>query len=165
MAQDISEWVERCYTCIQFRKRPQKPFTGFFTSQHQLPWHHVLLDFEGPITPADVDGGRYILTYTCLVCYGSLLEVVPALTHNHVRRALLACVLRAKTIPCLAGHDGDQAFTSLLFQELEAPLDITDSTGRRYRPTELAPVEREHQETQRSLGMLLQEVIRCMPGE
>ena len=78
---------------------------------------------------------------------------------------MLACVIRAKTIPCLAGHDGDVAFLNLLFEELEALLDIDDATGRRYRPTEQAPVERAHQEVQRSLGMLLQEVVRCMPGE
>ncbi len=94
-----------------------------------------------------------------------MLEVVPALTHAEVRRGLLACVLRTKTIPCLVGHDGDIAFTNLLFLELEELLDIENVVGGRYRPTAQAPVEREHQEVQRSLGMLLQEVIRCMPGE
>ena len=70
-----------------------------------------------------------------------------------------------QTIPCLAGHDGDKAFLNLLFEDLESLLDIDDVTGHKYRPTEQAPVEREHQEAQRSLGMLLQEVVRCMPGE
>ena len=119
MYRDVSNWVDGCFVCIQFRRRPQKILSSYFTAKHRLPWHHVLLDFEGPITPADRDGGRYILTYTCLVCYGTFLEVVKTLCHSDVRRALLACVIRAKTIPCLASHDGDVAFLNLLFQELE----------------------------------------------
>ena len=77
----------------------------------------MIIDFEGPITPADIDGGRYILTYTCLTCNGSMLEVLTSLCHTDVRRAMLACVLRTKTIPCLAGHDGDKAFLNLLFED------------------------------------------------
>ena len=61
--------------------------------------------------------------------------------------------------------DSDKAASTKCLEELEALLDIDDATGRRYRPAEQAPIERAHQEVQRSLGMLLQEVVRCMPGE
>ena len=92
----------------------------------------MIIDFEGPITPADIDGGRYILTYSCLTCNGSMLEVLKSLCHMDVRRAMLACVLSTKTIPCLAGHDGDKALLNLLFEELESLLDIDDFTGHKY---------------------------------
>ena len=121
---DVKAWVDACYACVQFRRRPRKVLSSPIVARHHLPWHHVLVDFEGPITPADRDGGRYILKYICLVCGGCMLEVVEALTHSQVRRAFLACVLRAKTLPMLLGHDGDQAFTNLLFSELEALLSI-----------------------------------------
>ena len=61
-----------------------------------------------------------------------MLEVLKSLCHTDVRRAMLACVLRAKTIPCLAGHDGDKVFLNLLFEELESLLDIDDVTGHKY---------------------------------
>jgi hypothetical protein len=106
MAQDVSSWIEVCWACIQYRRKAGKVLTTYFVSWHRLPWHHVLVDFEGPITPADRDGGRYSFTYTCLVCYGSFLAVVPSLAHTHVRRALTQCVLRSSTFPELLGHDG-----------------------------------------------------------
>ena len=137
----------------------------FFVSRASAPWQHVLVDFVGPMTPADVDGYRYMFTYTCMVCLGSYLVAVKNLTHQEVRRAMITCVLRSLTIPWYLGHDGGPEFTSLLFQELESLLDIHTRVGTRWRPTEQAPVEREHQETQRSLGMLLHEVVRFSPGE
>ena len=76
---------------------------------------------------------------------------------------MITCVLRSLTIPWYLGHDGGPEFTSLLFQELESLLDIHTRVSTRWRPTEQAPVEREHQETQRSPGMLLHEVVRCSP--
>ena len=39
------------------------------------------------------------------------------------------------------------------------------TSAQRWRPTEQAPVESEHQEVQRTLGMLIHEVVRCAPGE
>ena len=85
-------WVDACFACAQFRKRPSKVLTSFFVARHRLPWHHVMVDFEGPITPADRDGARYILTYTCLLCGGALLEIAESLTHSQARRSFLACV-------------------------------------------------------------------------
>ena len=52
-----------------------------------------------------------------------------------------------------------------MFQTHPALRDINDATETRYRLTGLAPVEREHHEVQRSLGMLLQEAARWRPGE
>ena len=96
---------------------------------------------------------------------GTLVEPLRSLEHTNVRQAYYMVICRAKTIPWLVGHDGDPAFINLFFQELEAILDICDHTGRRYRSTEQAPVEREHQETQRTMGMLITDVIKCLPGE
>ena len=155
MAADISRWVDVCFTCAQFRKQPRKVLSSCFVARHRLPWHHGMVDFEGPITPADRDGFRFIMTYTCLLCHGSLLEVTKDLGIPQVRRAMSRSMFRAKAIPLLLEHDGDQAFTNLCFQELEALTNIEDAQGNRYRPSELAPVERDHQETQRGLGMLL----------
>ena len=93
MPKDVCDWVDMCFVCIQFRKRPQKVLSNFFTTRHRLPWHHVLIDFEGPITPVDLSGGRYTITYTCLVCSGTLLVVLKSLCHSEVRRAMLACVI------------------------------------------------------------------------
>ena len=94
LKKEVERWVDECYTCNKFRRRPLKVLTSHFLTSHNLPWHHVLIDFEGPITPADREGFRYILTYTCLLCGGSLLECVRDLTHSEVRKALFALVMR-----------------------------------------------------------------------
>ena len=147
MRVDVFGWVELCWVCCRFRLRTMKVPAKFFVSRASAPWQHVLVDFEGPMTPADVDGYRYIFTYTCMVCLGSYLVAVKNLTHQEVRRAMITCVLRSLTIPWYLGHDGGPEFTSLLFQELESLLDIHTRVGTRWRPTEQAPVGREHQET------------------
>ena len=137
LRKDVVKWIYKCATCAKFRRAPRKLLQSHFSPKHLLPWHHVLVDFEGPITPADRDGGRYIFTYTCLVCLGSFLEVIPSLTHYYVRKAVLACVFKAKTIPMLFGHDGGVEFCNILIAELEVMLNIEDAKGRRYRPRNL----------------------------
>ena len=51
--------------CLQFRKKGCKMLTQMIVPVGLLPWQHVMIDLEGPITPADIDGYTYIFTYTC----------------------------------------------------------------------------------------------------
>ena len=78
---------------------------------------------------------------------------------------MVSCILKSLTIPWYLGHDGGPEFVSLAFREIEALLAIRTRDGHRWRPTEQTPVEREHQEVQKSLSILLHEIVRCSPGE
>ena len=62
MQADIAAAVELCWVCLQFRKRPAQLLSRPFAAWASLPWQHVLIDFEGPKTPPDLQGYRYIFT-------------------------------------------------------------------------------------------------------
>ena len=130
-----------------------------------LPWQHVMIDFEGPITPADIDGYTYIFTYTCCLHRGSLLEATKTLRNSEVRRVVGKCMFRSLTVPQHFGHDRGPELTNAINDEMDALLGIVQRLGSAWRPWEQSPVEREHQETQRSLGTLLKSVFTCAPGE
>ena len=63
------------------------------------------------------------------------------------------------------GHDRGSELSNVMNEELTALLGVTRRLSGAWRPWELGPCEREHQETQRSLGMLLSEIVRCAPEE
>ena len=60
----------RSWTCLLFRKRATKPPTGVLTARAFFPWRHVMVDFEGPSSPASASGNRYVLEYVCMVTMG-----------------------------------------------------------------------------------------------
>ena len=60
---DVFGWIELCWICIQFRLKATKVPAKFFVSRASAPWQHVLIDFEGPMTPADIEGiGTFLPT-------------------------------------------------------------------------------------------------------
>ena len=56
MKEDVQRWVERCLTCIQFRKMPQKQEAVPVIPTDRDCWEEVMIDLEGPSCPADKDG-------------------------------------------------------------------------------------------------------------
>ena len=53
MERDIELWVDRCWTCLLFRKRATKHPTGILTARAFFPWCHVMIDFDGAEQPAE----------------------------------------------------------------------------------------------------------------
>ena len=74
MKKDVTEWTDKCITCLRFRR--------IQTKQEQVPmipltaecWEDVMIDLEGPSTPSDKQGNKYTMTYICTVCHGVLLD-------------------------------------------------------------------------------------------
>jgi hypothetical protein len=73
MGHDVEVWCDRCWTCILYRKRGSRLPAGIIVCRGRTPWGHVHIDFEGPITPADVAGYTRICTYICTLTGASLL--------------------------------------------------------------------------------------------
>ena len=69
---DIDGWVEKCMTCIRFRKRPTKQDAVSVKPVDGECWEEVMIDMEGPSNPADKAGNRYVMTYICCLCHGVL---------------------------------------------------------------------------------------------
>ena len=44
MKDDVHKWVEKCLTCIRFRKIPQKQETGPVVPTKQDCWEVVIVD-------------------------------------------------------------------------------------------------------------------------
>ena len=62
MAVGVEGWCDRCWTCLQYRKRPAKLPADVFTPRTDLPRQHVLCGLEGPSVPRDRGGAAYVLT-------------------------------------------------------------------------------------------------------
>ena len=128
-------------------------------------WMEVMIDMEGPSTPADKQGNKYVLSYVCCLCHGLLLEPCKALTSSEVRRAFARCVFRSGTLPTLVRSDRGQEFRSVLMQEYIALLGARHKMGTAWRPMEQGVVERAHQELQKILGMLVTDVLQSYKSE
>ena len=63
MKTDIGKWCDKCLTCIQFRKVPQKQETVPTVPTNQDCWEIVMVDMEEPSNPADKNGCKYVMTY------------------------------------------------------------------------------------------------------
>ena len=100
----VEEWVKSCWVCLRFRQQTTKIRAGFVTPRYRLPFHHVMIDCEGRITPSDIDGSAYVLTYVCVTTGAPLFEGMASVRHADPRRAVLKCVRRAKTWPMLVEH-------------------------------------------------------------
>ena len=68
------QWIEHCATCIRFRKRPTKQDSVAVRPVDMGCWEEVMVDFEGPSSPTDKAGNKYVLTYVCCLCHGVLFK-------------------------------------------------------------------------------------------
>ena len=65
MGEDINKWVDKCLTCLRFRRMAQKcPSPDVVPVAYEC-WEWVMVDLEGPSTLADKEGCIYTMTYLC----------------------------------------------------------------------------------------------------
>ena len=102
---DVTRWVDRCLTCIKFRKIAQKAPSPEAVPITAECWEEVMIDLEGPWSPATKSGNRYSMTYICCLCHGLLLEHAPKANAAEARRMFASCMFRSGTIPTLARSD------------------------------------------------------------
>ena len=78
----------------------------------------MVVDIRGPITPADVDGFRYVFVWMCRLCRGAYLTALRHLQGSEVRRAVTSSICRALTFPQLIGHDQGPELANAINEEL-----------------------------------------------
>ena len=166
MRRDVLMWCDRCWQCLQYRRRPDRAPAGCHVSYTQRPWQDVMIDCEGPSSPADIaTGARYVLTLRCAMCGGVKLESLERLEQNHFRRAFIRCVFKTGTIPETIRTDRGPEVANAAMDEIRNLMGSRRILGHAFRPTSQAPVERAHQETQRLLGITVHGVFKAFPGE
>ena len=165
MKQDVSDWTERCLTCIQFRKMPQKQETVPVVPTDRDCWEEVMIDLEGPSCPADKDGCKYTMTYICCLCHGVFIEPGARLLATETRRMFACCVMRSGTIPSLLRSDRGPELKNALMAEYSALVGLGHRFGTPWRPMEQGLVESKHRETQKIMGMLVKDIMQCFPNE
>ena len=162
---DVELWVDRCWACIRFRRVPQKGMESFIAPSALFPWLQVMLDFEGPSTPASAAGSRYVLTYMRLLCHGCLYEPLRDLSESQVRRAFIRCVCRAGVMPDqIAVYRGPEIWNALM-RELASLLGASTRPATAHQAKEQGMVGREHVEFWRLEGMLVHDVLKAFPSE
>ena len=75
------------------------------------------------------------------------------------------CMFRSGTIPSIVRSDRGPELMNAIMSEYTACLGIARRYGTPWRPMEQGKVERVHQETQKILGLMVQDVMRCDPSE
>ena len=124
-----------------------------------------MIDFEGPSNPPDRQGCKYVLMYFDCLSHGVLLEPCKCLRASEVRRALAKCMFRCGRLPDLIRSDRGPEFKNAMMAEFAALVRLKHEFGAPWRPVEQASVERIHQEVQKILGILTQEVFKTFPDE
>jgi len=161
---EVKAWVDACLTCIKTRKRPTKQEAVAVKPSGLHCWQEVMVDMEGP-NPPDREGNRWVLTYFDCLSHGVLLEPLKRLTHSEVRRAFARAIFRARTIPVLLRTDRGQEFRNTLLAEFVALMGMQHKFSTAMRPCEMGANERMHQETQKLMGILLNDVARGQPSD
>ena len=163
--EDVHQWAQKCITCLRFRK--------MHTKQEQMPviptgaecWEEVMIDLEGPNNPCDKQGNMYTMTYICTVCQGLLTDRAPKCNAVEARRMFATCMFRSGTIPTMLRSDRGPELKNAIMNEYAALLGIGRRFGTPWRPMEQGLVEGKHVETQKIMGMLVKDVMQCMPNE
>ena len=120
MAKDVEKWCNRCHTCQRFRKVAQKQVAPDVVRIDAECWERVMVDLEGPSTPADLDGCVYVMTYICQTRHAVLLNRSKKCNGSEVRRMFADCVFRSGTLPCMVNTDRGAEFKNLLKAEYTA---------------------------------------------
>ena len=165
MMKEIEVMVNECLTCAKGRKRPTKQESVSVKPTNLECWEEVMVDFEGPMLPADAAGNRYVLSYVDMVSHSVLFEPCRDLTRQEVRRAFSKLMFRSRTVPRVLRSDRGQEFRSVVFQEYCAVVGIQQKFAAPLRPVEMGACERLHQESQKLLGVLLHDVCGAYPHE
>ena len=124
-----------------------------------------MIDCEGPSNPADRQGNRYVLTYACCLCHGVFYEPMAHLRKSEIRRAFSRCVFRSGTLPLMLRSDRGPELKNALLAEYTALVGMNHRFGTAFRPMEQGLIERNRQEFQKILGMLVVDVLRSYPSE
>ena len=164
MKTDVFTWYDECLTCLRFRKRPTRQDQVAVKPTSLHPWQEIMIDCEGSSRPPDAAGNTYVLSYFCCLTHGVLLEPMRSLTHSEVRRAFSRALFRSGTIPKLLRSDRGPEFKNTLMAEFVALVGLRHRFGAPWRPNEQSGVERVHQEVQKVLGMLIQDVLQAEPS-
>ena len=124
MKHDVEAYVERCKTCIRFRKVATKtPQVPVIPRDFEC-WEEVMVDLEGPCNPPDKHGHRYSMTYICCLCHGIFIETSPKCNAAEVRRMFSNCMFRSGRMPRLVRSDRGPEFKNALVNEYLSMLGV-----------------------------------------
>ncbi|MEC8937001.1 MAG: integrase zinc binding domain-containing protein, partial [Pseudomonadota bacterium] len=162
---DVKKWWQQCITCLRFRRMAQKQEQQAVIPVDAECWEEVMIDLEGPSNPADKQGNKYSMTYICCICHGVLTDRSPVCNSVEARRMFASCMLRSGTIPSLLRSDRGPELKNALMLEYTALIGLGRRFGTPWRPMEQGLVEGAHNETQKVMGMLVKDIMQCLPNE
>ena len=165
MRADVERFCKNCYTCLRFKRIATRTEAVPVIPSGAECWEEVMVDIEGPSNPPDKDGNRYLMTYICCLCHGIFLEGAPELNAHECRRMFANCVFRSGRLPGLVRSDRGSEFRNALMKEYQALLKVGNRFGTEWRPKEQGLVEGKHKETQKFMGMLVCDIMKCLPNE
>ena len=168
----VEAWWLACESCSRNRGKPLKALAKQMSTDDEkpeydsaMPWGNVVVDVEGPFSPAGENGARYVLTYKCKVIKASLMATMTRLTRPRFVRAFLECLYKSRRVPKRVFSDRGPEVHNALTKELMALLGVDKRVGLPYQPTYQGGVERDHLESKLTLTCILEDLARTYPTE
>lgn len=124
-------------------------------------WEEVVVDLEGPSNLADRHGNRCTMTGMSRHSH----RASPKYNASEARRMFANIIMRSGRLPSLVRTDRGPELKNALMQEYSAFVGLGRQFGTPWRPMEAGLVENVHKETQKIMGMMVKDVLKCGGGE
>ena len=101
----------------------------------------------------------------CCLCHDVLTERGLVCSALEARRMFACRAMRSGTLPTLVRSDRGPELKNGIMLEYSAMIGVGRRFGTPWRPMEQGLVEGKHNETQKIIGILVKDIMQCMPNE
>ncbi|KAL5484254.1 hypothetical protein EMCRGX_G020716 [Ephydatia muelleri] len=156
VTKDIEIMISTCDLCQRNSQKLSISTPELFPVPVHSPWHHVGIDFVGPISPKTTSGNSYILTLCDYFTKWVEAVALPTKEASGIASSLFKIFMKMG-LPAVITTDQGSEFKNQLNDEMMKILNIKHHLITAYHPQSNGLVERFNQSLQNMLHKYIQE--------
>ncbi|KAL5479604.1 hypothetical protein EMCRGX_G023150 [Ephydatia muelleri] len=156
VTKDIEIMISTCDLCQRNSQKLSISTPELFPVPVHSPWHHVGIDFVGPISPKTTSGNSYILTLCDYFTKWVEAVALPTKEASGIASSLFKIFMKMG-LPAVITTDQGSEFKNQLNDEMMKILNIKHHLITAYHPQSNGLVERFNQSLQNMLRKYIQE--------
>ncbi|KAL5517688.1 hypothetical protein EMCRGX_G003286 [Ephydatia muelleri] len=156
VTKDIEIMISTCDLCQRNSQKLSISTPELFPVPVHSPWHHVGIDFVGPISPKTTSGNSYILTLRDYFTKWVEAVALPTKEASGIASSLFKIFMKMG-LPAVITTDQGSEFKNQLNDEMMKILNIKHHLITAYHPQSNGLVERFNQSLQNMLRKYMQE--------
>ncbi|KAL5491524.1 hypothetical protein EMCRGX_G016826 [Ephydatia muelleri] len=156
VTKDIEIMISTCDLCQRNSQKLSIAPPELFPVPVHSPWHHVGIDFVGPISPKTTSGNSYILTLCDYFTKWVEAVALPTKEASGIASSLFKIFMKMG-LPAVITTDQGSEFKNQLNDEMMKILNIKHHLITAYHPQSNGLVERFNQSLQNMLRKCIQE--------